>query len=72
MSSIIGVADEVLGSSVLVAINMLVMSAYSDSESVEVLTEFVDEEEEDGLDSNGFDSYIVYVSEESEDVFWTV
>ena len=48
-------AVEVLGSSVLVAINMLVMSAYSDSESVEVPTEFVDEEEEDGLDSDGFD-----------------
>ena len=47
---------EVLRSSVLVAINMLVMSAYSDSESVEVQTEFVDEEEEDQLDSDGFDS----------------
>ena len=56
LSSTIGVAVEVLGSSVLVAINMLVMSAYSDSESVEVPTEFVDEEEEDGLDSDGFDS----------------
>ena len=55
-SSTIGVAVEVLGPSVLVAINMIVMSAYSDSESVEVLTEFVDEEEEDGLDSDGFDS----------------
>ena len=42
LSSTIGVAVEVLGSSVLVAINMLVMSAYSDSESVEVPTEFVD------------------------------
>ena len=49
-------AVEVLGSSVLVAIDMLVMSAYSDSESVEVSTEFVDEEEDDGLDSDGFDS----------------
>ena len=47
---------EVHGSSVLVAINMLVMSAYSDSESVEVPTEFVDEEEEDRLDFEGFDS----------------
>ena len=46
---------------------MLVMSAYSDSESVEVPTEFVDEEEEDRLDS-----YTVSGSEESEDVFWTV
>ena len=45
-----------LRSSVLVAINMLVMSVYSDSESVEVSIEFVDEEEEDGLDSDGFDS----------------
>ena len=67
MSSIIGVADEVLGSSVLVAINMRVMSAYSDSELVEVPIEFVDEEEEDRLDS-----YTVSGSEESEDVFWTV
>ena len=41
---------------VLVAINMLVMSTYSGLESVEVPTEFVDEEEEDGLDSDGFDS----------------
>ncbi|KAH9698127.1 hypothetical protein KPL71_023895 [Citrus sinensis] len=56
LSSTIGVAVEVLGSSVLVAISMLVMSAYSDSESVEVPTEFVDEEEEDGLDYDGFDS----------------
>ena len=32
LSSTIGVAVEVLGSSVLVAINILVMSAYSDSE----------------------------------------
>ena len=56
-----------LGSSVLVAINMRVMSAYSDSELVEVSTEFVDEEEEDWLDS-----YTVSGSEESEDVFWTV
>ena len=50
---------------------MLVMSAYSDSESVEVPTEFVDEEKEDGLDSDGFDSYTVS-SSESKDVFWTV
>ena len=49
-------AVEVLGSSVFVAINMLVMSAYLDSESVEVLTELVDEEEEDGLDSDELDS----------------
>ena len=49
-------AVEVLGSSVLVAINMLVMSAYSDSESVEVPNEFLDEEEGDELDSDGFDS----------------
>ena len=56
LSSTIGVEVEALGSSVLVTINMLVMSAYSDSESVEVPTEFVDEEEEDGLDSDGFDS----------------
>ena len=51
---------------------MLVMSAYSDSESVEVLVEFVDEEEEDGFDSNGLDSYIVSGSEDSEDESWTV
>ena len=44
LSSIIGVEVEALGSSILVAINMLVMLAYSDSESVEVLIEFVDEE----------------------------
>ena len=56
-----------LGSSILVAINMCVMSAYSDSELVEVPTELVDEEEEDGLDS-----YTVSGSEESEDVSWTV
>ena len=55
-------AVEALGSSVLVVINMLVMSAYSDSVSMEVPIESVDEEEEeDGLDS-----------EESEDVFWIV
>ena len=41
-------------SSVLVAINILVMSAYSDSKSVEVPTKCVDEEEEDGLDSDRF------------------
>ena len=52
--SIIGVVVEAFGSSVLVAINMLVISAYSDSESVEVLVEFVDEE--DGCDSEGLDS----------------
>ena len=42
---------------------MLVMSGYSDSESVEVHIEFLDEEEEDGLDSDGFDSYTVSGSE---------
>ena len=55
LSSTIGVEVEALGSSILDVINMLVMSVYSDSESVEVLVEFVDEEEEDGLDSDGFD-----------------
>ena len=53
---------EALGSSVLVASNMLVMSAYSNSELVEVPAEFVEEEEEDG-----FDSYTVSGSEESDD-----
>ena len=60
---------EALGSSVLVAINMLVMSAYSDSESVEVPTEFVDKGNE--FDSDGFDSYTVSSSEESGDESWT-
>ena len=46
---------------------MPVMSAYSDSESVEVSSEVVDEFEEDGLDSDGFDSTTVSGSEESED-----
>ena len=63
----IGVEVEALGSLVLVAINMLVMSAYSDSESMEVLVEFVDEEEEDGFDSDGLDSYTVSGSKGSED-----
>ena len=71
MSSTIGVEVEALGSTVSVAINMLVMSAYSDSESVE-LAEFKGEDEEDGFDSDGFDSYLISGSEESEDVFWTV
>ena len=48
---------------------MLVMLAYSDSESVEIPTEFVDEEEEDGFEFDGFDLYIVSGSEESDDVF---
>ena len=63
---------EALGSSVLVAINMLVMSACSDSESMEVLVEFVDEEEEDEFDSDGLDSYPISGSEDSEDESWTV
>ena len=46
---------------------MLVMSAYSDSESVEVLVEFVDKEEEDGFDSDGLDSYTVSGSADSVD-----
>ena len=74
MSSTIGVEVEALGSSVLVAIKMLVMSAYSDSESVEVLVEFVDEEEEeeDWFDSDGLDSYNVVGSEDSEYESWTL
>ena len=72
LSSTIGVEVEALGSSVLVAINMLVMSAYSDSESVEVLVEFVDEEEEDEFDSDGLDSCPVSGSEDSEDESWTI
>ena len=59
ISSTIGVEVEALGSSVLVVINMLVMSTYSNSESVEGLAEIVDEEKEDGFDSDGLDSYIV-------------
>ena len=51
---------------------MPVMSAYSDSESIEVSSVFADEFEEDGLDSDGFDSLIVSGSEESEDWFWIV
>ena len=51
---------------------MLVMSTYSDSELVEVLVEFVDEEEEDGFDSDGLESYTVSGSEDSEDESWTV
>ena len=51
---------------------MLVMSAYSDSELVKVLVEFVDEEEEDVFDSDGLDSYIVSGLEDSEDEFWTL
>ena len=46
---------------------MPVMSAYSNLESVEVSSVFLDEFEEDGLDSS-----IVSGSEESEDWFWTV
>ncbi|KAH9734770.1 hypothetical protein KPL71_017495 [Citrus sinensis] len=46
---------------------MPVMSAYSDSELVEVPSEVVDEFEEDRLDSDGFDSTTVSGSEESED-----
>ena len=49
---------------------MLVMSAYSNSESVEVLVEFVDEEDE--CDSGGVDSHIVSGSEDSRDESWTV
>ena len=60
---------EALGFLILVAINMLVKSAYSDLESIEVLTEFVDEEEEDGLHSDGLHSYIFSSLEESEDGF---
>ena len=51
---------------------MPIMSAYSDSESVEVSSVFADEFEEDELDSDGFDSSTVSGSEESEDWFWTV
>ena len=51
---------------------MLVMSAYSDLELVEVLVEFVDEEEEDGFDSDGLDSYIVSGSEDSANESWTI
>ena len=68
----IGVEVEALGSSVLVAINMLVISAYSDSELVEVLVEFVNEEEEDGFDSDELDSYTGSGSDKSEDESWTV
>ena len=42
---------------------MLVMSAYFDLESVEVLSGFMDEEAKDG-----FDSYIGSSSKESDDV----
>ena len=48
---------------------MPVMSAYSDSESVEVSSVVSDEFEEDGLDLDGFDSSTVSGSEESEDWF---
>ena len=51
---------------------MLVMSSYSDSESVEVLVEFVDEEEEDGFNSDRLDSYTIYGSDDSTDESWTV
>ena len=50
---------------------MPVMSAYLDSESVEVPSKVVDEFKEDVLDSDGFDSTTVSGSEESEDWFWT-
>ena len=49
---------------------MLVMSAYSDSESVEVLVEFVDEEDE--CDSDELDSHTVSGSEDSGDESWTI
>ncbi|KAH9668387.1 B3 domain-containing protein [Citrus sinensis] len=54
LSSTIGVVVKALGSSVLVAINMLVRSAYSDSESVEVWSVFRDEEEEDEVERLSF------------------
>ena len=47
LSSTIGVVVEALGSSVLVAISMLVISAYSDSESVEVWAVFKDATDSD-------------------------
>ena len=72
LTSTIGVEVESLGSSVLVAINMLVMSTYFDSESIEVLVEFVDKKEEDRFNSNGLDSYTVSGSEDSEDESWIV
>ena len=61
---------EALGFSVVVAINMLVMSVYSDSESLEVLVEFVDEEDE--CDSDRLDSHTVSGSEDSGDESWKV
>ena len=49
---------------------MLVMSAYSDSESVEGLVEFGDEEDE--FDSDRLDSHTISGSEDSGDESWTV
>ena len=70
MSSTIGVVVEALGSSVLVAISMLVRSAYSNSESVEVWSVFRYEEEEDEVESEGLKSYIGSDSDAEEKESW--